>query len=224
MPRRSQLSLALEEKKTWGGKRKGAGRKPAGERALVSRRKRPTLSGRHPVHATLRVLPEIPSLRVLNVCVRRALIAGASKPGFRLVHYSIQSNHIHLIVEADTTVQLSRGMQGIALRISNAVNKAMSGRSGKVFSDRYHEHVLSTPRETRAALRYVLENHRKHRLEAGRRLRDDFLDEHSTAACFVGLERSPLPAARFWLLTNGHAIDGPLTIAGFTIPGRYGIP
>jgi hypothetical protein len=84
MPRRSQLSLPLKEKKTWGGVRKGAGRKPTGERALVSRKKRPILSGRHPVHVTLRVRPEIPSLRVLNGCVRRALIAGASKPGFRL--------------------------------------------------------------------------------------------------------------------------------------------
>jgi putative transposase len=180
----------------------------------VSRDKRPELSGRHPVHITLRVRPEIPSLRVLNGCVRRALFAGARKAGFRLIHFSIQSNHLHLIVEAKTAVHLSRGMQGLALRISKAVNKAMSGRIGRVFSDRYHEHVLENPRETRAALRYVLENHRKHRDEGGRPVRGSVIDDHSSAPYFLGHEENPLPAPRFWLLTHGYAIDGPLTIAG----------
>jgi hypothetical protein len=144
---------------------------------------------------------------------------GGARPLNELIgRLDIQSNHIHLIVEAETTVHLSRGMQGIALRISRAVNKAMSGRTGKVFSDRYHQHVLATPRETKAALRYVLENHKKHRREAGDQLRDTFLDQHSTARAFVGLEATPLPTPSFWLLIRGYAIDGPLTIAGFTIP------
>src|SRR5688572_8182626 len=102
MPRSSrQLSLPLRE---WGGRRKGAGRKPSGSRPMVSRRARPELNGRHPVHVTLRVLPKIPSLRVLDHWVRPALIAGADKPGFRVVHFSIQGNHIHLIAEAADAV------------------------------------------------------------------------------------------------------------------------
>jgi putative transposase len=218
MPRSAQLSLPLPQEKSWGGKRKGAGRKPTGERALVSRDKRPALGGRHPVHVTMRVRPEIPSLRVLNGCVRRALFGGAKKPGFRLIHFSIQSTHLHLIVEAETAVHLSRGMQGLALRISKAVNKAMSGRIGRVFSDRYHEHILASPSETRAALRYVLENHRKHRQEAGHPVARGFIDDHSSAPYFLGLEQNPLPIPKFWLLTRGFAIAGPITIGGVSVP------
>src|SRR5687767_15163946 len=201
--RRSQLSLPLEEKKTWGGARKGAGRNPNGSRPMVSRKARPPLTGRHPVHVTMRVLPEIPSLRVLNGWVRRALFAGASKPGFRLIHFSIQGNHLHLIAEAETARGLSRGIQGLAIRISRAVNEALSRKRGKVFSDRYHEHVLKTARETRAAISYVLENFRRHRAEAGRPVAPGFIDEHSSAIYLGAPEQSPLPAPHSWLLKSG---------------------
>src|SRR5687768_7863344 len=190
---RMQLGLPLRERNGWGGRRKRAGRKPNGARPLVSRKARPVLKGRLPVHATLRVLPGIPSLRVLNSSVRRALIAGATGPGFQLVHFSIQGNHLHLIVEADDTRSLSRGMQGLAVRLARAVNQAMSRKRGKVFSDRYHQHVLQTPSETRAAIAYLLDNYKKHMAQAGRALPADFIDPQSSAAYFAGLKQNPLP-------------------------------
>jgi putative transposase len=144
----------------------------------------------------MRVLPEIPSLRVLNGWVRRALIAGSNQPGFRLIHFSIQGNHLHLIVEADDTARLSRGMQGLAVRISHAVNRALSRKRGKVFSDRFHAHVLRTQRETKNAVAYVLENFRRHRAEGGRPLSIGFVDPHTSAA----LELGTLPAPSLWLL------------------------
>jgi putative transposase len=159
------------------------------------------LNGRHPVHATMRVLPEIPSLRVLNGWVRSALLAGSDQPGFRLIHYSIQGNHLHLIVEAEDTIRLSRGMQGFAVRISRAVNRALSRKRGKVFSDRYHAHVLATPRETRAAVAYVIENFRRHRAEGGRPVAASFVDPHTSAA----LEPGALPSPRFWLLLKNRS-------------------
>jgi putative transposase len=196
MPRRSQLDLPLQEKRTWGGKRRRAGRKPNGSRALVSRSKRPVLNGRHPVHVTMRVLGEIPSLRVLNGWVRRALLAGADQPGFRLIHFSIQGNHLHLIVEAEDTVRLSRGMQGLAVRISSAVNRALSRRRGKVFSDRYHAHVLRTWREVQNAVAYVIENFRRHREKGGRPVAPSFVDSHTSAA----IDPGTLPSPQFRLL------------------------
>src|SRR5688572_9972229 len=208
MPRSSQLALPLPL--TWGGRRKRAGRKPRAQRAMVSRKQRPRLNGRHPAHLTMRVLPEIPSLRVLNGWVRRALFASADKPRFRIIHFSIQGNHIHLIAEADDQVALSRGMQGLAIRIARGVNQALSRKRGKVFGDRYHEHVLKTPSEVRAAIHYVIHNYRKHMAEAGRRLRSDFIDDHSSA-----VEPSQLPEPRFWITRSraGRAvcvpIDGP---------------
>src|SRR5687767_9953617 len=207
-----QLGLPLRERNGWGGRRKGAGRKPKGARSLVSRKARPKLNGRDPVHATLRVLPGIPSLRVLNSCVRRALIAGASQPGFQLVHFSIQGNHLHLIVEANDTRALSRGMQCLAMRIARAVNEAMSRKRGKVFSDRYHHHVLSSPSEARAAISYLIDNFRKHMAEAGRWLGQGFIDPHSTARSFAGLEESPLPTPRSFFLSRGWSLAGPIQV------------
>jgi putative transposase len=196
----AQMNLPIQEPKTWGGRRKKAGRKPNGARALVSRKARPKLNGRWPVHVTMRVLPEIPSLRVLNGWVKRALIAGSQKDGFRLIHFAILSNHLHLIAEADDRVSLSRGIQGIAIRISRAVNQALSRKRGKVFSDRFHEHVLRSLRETKAAVNYVIQNYRKHCAKAGHPLAPHFVDPHSSAIYLAGEEPNPLPAPSFWLL------------------------
>jgi hypothetical protein len=96
-------------------------------------------------------------------------------------------------------------MQGVATRIARAVNQAMSRKRGKVFSDRYHVHVLSTPKETRAAVAYVLENFRRHCEKAGRPISSRFVDPHTSAA----LERSALPTPRFWFLTNQDSAEGP---------------
>jgi REP element-mobilizing transposase RayT len=196
----SQMSLSLQEKTTWGGLRKKAGRKSKGARALVSRKARPELNGRWPVHVTMRVLPEIPSLRVLNGWVKRALIAGSEKEGFRVIHFAILGNHLHLIAEADDRRSLSRGIQGLAIRISHAVNRALSRKRGKVFSDRFHEHVLRSLRETKAAVNYVIHNFRKHCAKAGHPLAVNFVDPHSSAIYAAGFEANPLPTARFWLL------------------------
>jgi putative transposase len=130
------------------------------------------------------------------VCIRSVFAWFAHPPGFRLIHYTIQGNHLHLIVEAEDTICLSRGMQGLAVRISRAVNRALSRKRGKVFSDRYHAHVLTTPRETHAAIAYVLENFRRHRAQGGRPVAPSFVDPHTSAA----LESGALPSPRFWLL------------------------
>jgi len=73
----------------------------------------------------------------------------------------VQTDHLHLIVEADTATTLTRGLQGLAVRCARAVNRA-SRRHGPVWSHRYHAHTLRTPREVRHALVYVLLNFRKH--------------------------------------------------------------
>jgi REP element-mobilizing transposase RayT len=199
----NQMSLSLLERATWGGRRKHAGRKPNGTRALVSRKARPELNGRWPVHVTLRVLPEIPSLRVLNGWVRRALIAGSERDGFRLIHFAILGNHLHLIAEARDRASLSRGIQGLAIRISHSVNRALSRKRGRVFSDRFHEHVLRSLRETRAAVNYVIHNYRKHCAEARRPVSPGFIDPHSSGTYEAGLEPNPLPSPQFWLLRTG---------------------
>jgi len=190
---------------THGGARKGAGRKPTGERAGVAHRTRPELKERFPVHVTLRLRRGLPSLRRRRTLavLHRCFAAGGDKPTFRLCEFSIQSNHLHLIVEASGKSALSRGMQGLAVRIARALNSAWR-RKGTVFADRYHARILETPTEVRNALRYVLHNARHH----GTRYRG--LDRFSSGPWFTGwldqtpLESpSPLARARTWLLRTG---------------------
>src|ERR1700682_5962344 len=123
-----------------------------------------------------------------NLRSRRALLAlrgafegGRDRFGFRLVHYSIQGNHLHLIVEAEGNESLARGMKGLEVRMARALNRMMK-RRGTVFADRYHAHVLRTPREVAYAVRYVLGNHAHHARQRGEEVREQFADPFSSVA------------------------------------------
>jgi hypothetical protein len=115
----------------------------------------------------------------------------------------VQRNHIHLLVEAEDTIALSRGMQGLVARLAKAVNRAMR-RKGSVFADHYHAHELRTPTEVRNALIYVLNNWKKHLPGANRGV-----DGCSSGKWFDGWSDAeaagarPLPVATQWLLTTG---------------------
>ena len=112
---------------------------------------------------TLRVREGLPSLRnqSLFADVFAALRAARNRFGFRLTQFSVQSNHIHMIVEATGRPALSRGMQGLGVRLARAINTRLR-RAGKVFADRYHDRILKSLREVRNALEYVLKNARRH--------------------------------------------------------------
>ena len=199
--------LSFPEPRLHGGKRPGAGRKPSGRRVGVPHRKRPVHKPRHPVHVTLRVREGLPSLRSdkLMFSAVRGAIALGHKTGFRVVHFSVQSNHLHLIVEAHDESALSRGMQSLEHRMAHAVHRAL-GEGGRVISDRYHAHALRSPREVRAALVYVLQNWKKHGPGG-----HDHFDPRSSAHAFDGWSEPPpsgkdppiVAVARTWLVTVG---------------------
>jgi len=188
---------------TWGGRRKGAGRKRAGRLPSVSHKKRPLHVARFPLHAVLRTRPDVPGLRkrVVMEELRHALRAAGLRGNFRLVHYSVQGNHLHLVAEAEDKLALSRGMQGLAVRVARAINRA-AGRKGKVFADHYFARELRTPAEVRRAIRYVLDNHLHH--DSERRLHID--------PC---ASETPLAQPRTWLLSVGwlKSRAGPLPVA-----------
>ncbi|HEY6908464.1 MAG TPA: transposase, partial [Myxococcales bacterium] len=127
---------------------------------------RPDFAARHPVHVTMRLQAGVGYLREYSRAraVESALREARERFGVRIIHDSIQGNHLHLIVEAEDQAALSRGMQGLAIRLARRLN-ALAHRHGGVFADRYHSHPLKSPRETKRAVRYVLANHRHHTLE-----------------------------------------------------------
>jgi len=196
MKQRTPKQLAIDLKyRGRGGPRKGAGRprKPGGR---VSHDRRPSLSPHHPVHVTLRVAPGVPSLRRIPIFrkIADAFQEGKERFGFRVVHCSVQGNHLHLIAEAENRVSLARGMKGLEVRIARGVNRA-TRRRGPVFAERYHAHVLRSPRETRNAVDYVLANWFRH---AGREVGPYDLDRLCSAA-----DRSLVVRPQTWLLRVG---------------------
>jgi REP element-mobilizing transposase RayT len=145
-----------------GGPRKGAGRRPTGRRQVRHRRRSQFLR-LTPAHVTLRVVDGLSSLRKKSLVleVRKTFCAACERGDFRLVEYSIQDDHLHLIVEAESQSALSRGMMSISARFARVVNRVFE-RRGRVISGRYHIRLLTSPTQVRNALRYVLLNVRKH--------------------------------------------------------------
>src|SRR5512140_564153 len=156
-PKQQRLPL-----KAWGGARKGAGRKRRSALRNVPHRARKRFR-RAAIHVTVRLRHEVWNLRTHRCfrALRRAFAGGCARFGFRLVHFSVQGNHVHMIVEAPDAESLGRAMKGLEVRMARALNRVMD-RRGPVFADRYHSRLLRSPREAARAVRYVLENWRVH--------------------------------------------------------------
>ncbi|HLY37347.1 MAG TPA: transposase [Candidatus Binatia bacterium] len=145
-----------------------------------------------------------------------AAIARGSTSSFRIVRFTVQSNHLHFLIEGEGRYEVARGMQGLGIRLAKAVNRAL-GRKGRVWNDRYHARALRTPREVRHAhaLVYVLANRRKH---GGRVIG---IDACSSGRWFTGwrgvrktrLDGSPVAPPQTWLLRVGWRRSGSIDIA-----------
>ena len=143
-------------------------------------------------------------------------LANSKLAWFRVMSRSLQSNHLHLLVEADSSDCLARGMAGLSIRMARAVNRLL-GRCGRLLGERYHCHALRSPREVRNALRYVLMNRVKHCPEAS------WLDLMSSAYAFDGWRaKLPMPPSGYrappvqapltWLARTGWRRHGPISI------------
>ena len=147
-----QFSLNIY-KGTHGGRRPKCGRKRIHSKG-VSHNKREKVKSSTPLHVNFKY-----KLAVKNKEGLKALhkaIKNARTRGLRVIHFSLQHNHIHLIVEASNNSALTKGMRSLTITLAKALNK------GRVQLQRYHLHVLRSRRETKNAIHYVLFNERKH--------------------------------------------------------------
>mgnify|MGYP000750608648 CR=1 FL=1 len=211
--------------------RAGAGR-PRKHTGEVPHTARPALAARHPVHVVLRTAPAVRGLRRRDSyhAIRRAVIRGALRDDFRIVHLSIQQTHVHLIVEAANKGALARGMQAFAISAARLLNRVISARTGRlrrgaVFPSRYHATVLRTPTQTRHTIAYVLNNWRKHWAQIPPVQRALWIDPFSSAYAFTDWAEYrdaaflwPMPATyepllvcrpHTWLLREGYLRGGP---------------
>lgn len=221
----NQLPLDLE-RRTWGGRRDGAGRTRDPDRHDPAHRPRPPVNRHKPLHVVLRVRRTVGRLRREPIyhAIRHAMQRALAQTEFRVVHASIQHNHIHLLVEAETSTALTKGMQSVAITLAKAINRTCA-RTGKVFEFRYHATQITTPRQARHALAYVLNNWRRHREDLrSTRARAAHVDPYSSAISFSGWVGNPtfatppgyepLPIARpqSWLLSIGWQKHGPIDV------------
>ena len=206
-----QLPLPIPER-NWGGRRLGAGRprkhalpelkgKPG-----IPHRKRPPLARYHPVHVTTRVRNGVGNLReyARTQIIEQAFTQARLRFGMRIVHWSIQGTHLHLIVEVESREALARGMRALGIRLARRLN-SLIGRKGPVVVDRYHTHVLRSPREVARAVRYVVRNLFLHMGIKEAKLGDwRFIDPQSSAFYAEAPEQwQPQMEPRTWLLRVG---------------------
>ena len=194
----------------------------ARRRSNVPHSTRPEVRG--VLHVVLRICRGLPWLRTPKTyrVLEGALRAGKEKKGFALVQYSVQGDHLHLLVEAESKRKLARAMQGLMIRIAKRLNRFWRRRAGSVFADRYFARLAEDAKAIKRALMYVLNNARKH----GAWSSPGEPDPYSSARWFIGYwERGhfcrPLrapPVAR--------ASEGYLTMPSFIcfgvdfVPGR----
>ena len=116
----------------------------------------------------------------------------AGRTGFRVVHVSIQRHHIHLLCEADDRVALANGVRALCISTAKRLNALVSEergerRRGRVFTDRYHARFITSAKQCRSELAYVLNNWRRHREDvAGVAQRRAQIDPYSSAIGFPG--------------------------------------
>ena len=214
--------LLLRSRGKRGGYRAGAGRPSGRSDHYVPHVPRPDVTRHNAVHVTLRVVEGVPSLRRPRPAelVEGVFRAERQAKGFRLVHYAIRSNHLHLVCEADEQQALSRGVQRLASRIARRLNRLL-GRAGRYFRDRFHCCVVRSPRQARNLLAYVLLNEHKDRAAKGVRLGG--IDTYSSGVFFDGwadsfarplsregpaAEQTAVTAPKSWLLRVGWRRHG----------------
>src|SRR5688572_31149170 len=162
---RRPAQLTFDERRRFtrsGRRRKRPGPKPA-PRPNVRHRARPVHGPWVPLHITMRAVRGLPSFRLqtLYAAFERAIRA-TKRTDFRIIEFSVQTNHLHLIVEADDNDALARGMKSFSVRANRLYNAALGRMRGRVWGDRYHRRDLSTPRQVRNALVYCVANYKKH--------------------------------------------------------------
>jgi REP element-mobilizing transposase RayT len=189
----------------------------------------------------MRVVPDVGRLRCrkLYKAMRDATITAALREWFRIVHISLQGTHVHLLVEAQDKAALARGMQGFQVSAARNINTALGDgvrrRRGKVFADRYHLEVITTPTRARHAIGYVLSNWRHHGEDQGGLPSTWLVDPFSSAISFpdwTELEDQPwmwpiretydplmVRRPQSWLLREGWKRGGG-AISARDVPGQ----
>lgn len=144
----------------WGGKRKGAGRK--NRSGTLNHLKRQRVNPKAPIHVTMKLREGLPNIQCPEMHEKfKSGLRKAKALGLRVIHYTVERNHIHMMIECSNNSSLSRGMKSLGASFGRAI-RAFAGGKGPVFKERFHMRVVKTPMEVRNVIAYVLTNTSKH--------------------------------------------------------------
>jgi REP element-mobilizing transposase RayT len=248
MPRPRKIHVQQEldlRKDRRGGKRKHAGRPAAGPRSSERHVTRERFDKLTVVHVTLRLVERYGTLRKRDafLALRRATRAVLERADFRIVHASPETDHLHLVAEAENNGALSRGMQAFQISAAQHLNRVMGRRRrcrvrGRVFADRYNARPVRSPTQARNTLNYVLNNWRRHLHDDAHAYGDERfwdVDYMSSAVSFPGWKeletkrliydvgddlRLCVSLPQSWLLAAGWRKAGPISM--YAVPGPLG--
>src|SRR4051812_38282619 len=117
--RRLPVQLSFEDRRRLtraGKKKRRPGPKPS-PRPKVRHRERAAHKYWNPLHITMRAKRGLPSFRAQTLAEAfEKAVRTTHRDDFRIVEFSVQDDHLHLIVEADDKEGLARGMKSFSVR------------------------------------------------------------------------------------------------------------
>ena len=130
------------------------------------------------MHITVKARKGLPSFRsqrihnmMLEVLRNQIYVLRKYAGAFKVAHFSIQTNHIHIMIEADDTKTLRSGVSGLVIAFARQLAKLLGRKKCKVWAERFHSRELHAPRDVRNVLSYIFQSFKHHETTHGSGMR-----------------------------------------------------
>jgi hypothetical protein len=139
---------------------KNAGR-PAIHDKGIRHTKREAILGPRPLHLTIKLIRADIQNKAILKALRHAIFR-ARLQGLRVIHYSLEHDHIHLYAESSDNKILGKAMKALGGSLVKRINKHFLSK-GRCYKTRYHLRILRSATEVKNVINYILKNGIKHR-------------------------------------------------------------
>jgi hypothetical protein len=139
---------------------KNAGR-PAIRDKGIRHTRREEINAPRPLHLTIKLIRADVQNKTILKGLRHA-IQRARMQGLRIVHYSLEHDHVHLYAEASDNNTLGKGMKALGGSLVKKIHRHL-GTKGSFYKTRYHLRILRSAMEVKHVLNYILKNGIKHK-------------------------------------------------------------
>ena len=138
---------------------KNAGR-PAIHDKGIRHRKREEIKRARPLHLTIKLNRAQMQNKMILKHLKHSIKRGRLK-GLRIIHFSLQNDHVHLYAESESNLILTQGMKALGVSFAKRINKHFKTK-GQVYKTRFHLRVLRSASEAKNVINYILKNGVKH--------------------------------------------------------------